>query len=164
MNDTILQQRNKIMKVKEMRENERQTTKNQFHKSLSRIRESFNRGKDMLNDDMEELELVIKEVKRCKRNENIQYDIDNLKATDYDSDMGEFDKCLFDQSGRLNINQIKSALGKDYNPNTNYAPIQSKNRTQLIKQYSSKSCKFLWNFTKFFINLNLTNYLALKVI
>lgn len=92
MNETIKKQRNKIIKVKKQSEKERQATKNHFHKSLSRIRESFNRGKDMLNDDIEELELVIKEVKRCKRNENIKNDIDNLKATDYDSELSEFDK------------------------------------------------------------------------
>lgn len=113
MNETIQKQQRKFQEVKQQRERERQATKNHFHKSLSRIRESFNRGKDMLNDDIEVLELAIKEIKRNKRNENIQNELENLKWDDYDSDLSEFDKYLFDNSGRLNISQIKSALLKD---------------------------------------------------
>ena len=39
-------------KVRQQREKERQATKKEFHKSLSRIRDSFNKGKDLLNDDL----------------------------------------------------------------------------------------------------------------
>jgi hypothetical protein len=43
--------------VREQKEMQWEATKNQFHKSLSRIRESFNRGKDLLNDDLQEMEI-----------------------------------------------------------------------------------------------------------
>jgi len=53
-----------LKKIRKQREKERQATKSQFQKSLSQIRESFQRGKDKINDDLQELELVVKEIKK----------------------------------------------------------------------------------------------------
>jgi len=57
----------------------------------------------------------------------------------FDSDCSDFDKCLFDSSGRLNINQIKSVVLKGHTPKGNYATNPVNNLRKLQKQQSSKS-------------------------
>ena len=62
MNETMIKQR-EILKVKKRQEQEWETTKKNFNKSLSRIRESFVRGKEVLNDDLQEMEIKVQEIK-----------------------------------------------------------------------------------------------------
>ena len=120
MTQTINQQKSIVLKVRQQQEKARQATKKEFHKSLSRIRDSFNKGKDLLNDDIQELEITIKEVKKNNRNKNMKQHIHQLKEG-YESDSSEFDKLLFDASGHININQIKSVLLKGSTPKAGYS-------------------------------------------
>lgn len=118
-----------------------EATKNQFHKSLSRIRESFNRGKDLLNDDLQEMEIQVQEIKQARRKYNIQNDMTKMNEPDYDSDLSDFDKQFFSSSGRFNINQVKSSLqfynsSKPLNASKN---PQNKNYTQYSSLKMSKN-------------------------
>jgi hypothetical protein len=114
MSETMSKQRKMFTKVRQRQDEEWQATKNQFHKSLSRIRESFNRGKDLIQDDLQEMEICVKEIKQARRKYNIKNDLVKMNEPDYDSDLSSFDKQFFSSSGRFNINQIKSSL-KQYN-------------------------------------------------
>lgn len=118
-----------------------EATKNQFHKSLSRIRESFNRGKDLLNDDLQEMEIQVQEIKQARRKYNIQNDMTKMNEPDYDSDLSDFDKQFFSSSGRFNINQVKSSL-QFYNsskPSNASKNPQNKNYTQYSSLKMSKN-------------------------
>jgi hypothetical protein len=97
-------------KVREEKQMVLQATKNQFHKSLSRIRESFNKGKDLINDDLQEMEICVQEIKQARRKHNINIDMTRLNEPEYDSDLSDFDKNFFSSSGRFNINQVQSSL------------------------------------------------------
>lgn len=144
MNETIHRQKDQILKVNKKRENERQATNNRFHKSLSRLWESFNRGKDRLYDNMDKMQLMIKEKEKYERNENIQINLKKMKNNDNDSDSSEFEKYLFDQSGQVNINHIRGSMPRDDGgaQKSGYSNIQSKNKTQVLSQFTSKSGKF----------------------
>jgi hypothetical protein len=97
-------------KVREEKQIVLQATKNQFHKSLSRIRESFNKGKDLINDDLQEMEICVQEIKQARRKHNINIDMTRLNEPEYDSDLSDFDKNFFSSSGRFNINKVQSSL------------------------------------------------------
>ena len=109
-----------------------QATKNQFHKSLSRIRESFNKGKDLINDDLQEMEICVQEIKQARRKHNINIDMTRLNEPEYDSDLSDFDKNFFSSSGRFNINKVQSSLAW-------YNSTKSKKKTGLQQNYSQYS-------------------------
>jgi hypothetical protein len=92
MSETMSKQRKMFTKVRQRQDEEWQATKNQFHKSLSRIRESFNRGKDLIQDDLQEMEICVKEIKQARRKYNIKNDLVKMNEPDYDSDLSSFDK------------------------------------------------------------------------
>lgn len=104
-------------KIRQKKEREWQATKNKFHKSLSRIRESFNRGKDLINDDLQEMEICLKEIKQARRKFNLKNNMTKMNEPDYDSDLSDFDKQFFILSGRFNINQIKTSQNNDSHKN-----------------------------------------------
>lgn len=112
-------QKKLFKKIRQKKEREWQATKNQFHKSLSRIRESFNRGKDLINDDLQEMEICVQEIKQARRKFNLKNNMTKMNEPDYDSDLSDFDKQFFTSSGRFNINQIKSSVKN--NPPKNIA-------------------------------------------
>jgi hypothetical protein len=119
-------------KVKDEKQMVLQATKNQFHKSLSRIRESFNKGKDLINDDLQEMEICVQEIKQARRKHNINTDMTRLNEPEYDSDLSDFDKNFFSSSGRFNINKVQSSLAC-------YNSTKSKKKTGLQQNYSQYS-------------------------
>lgn len=141
-------------KVRQKKEEEWQATKNQFHKSLSRIRESFNRGKDLINDDLQEMEICVQEIKQARRKFNIKNDMAKMNEPDYDSDLSDFDKQFFTSSGRFNINQIKSSFknyaeAKPKKTSTNENYLHQYNLLKLNKQASANSCAEKGNYVKY---------------
>jgi hypothetical protein len=119
-------------KVREEKQIVLQATKNQFHKSLSRIRESFNKGKDLINDDLQEMEICVQEIKQARRKHNINIDMTRLNEPEYDSDLSDFDKNFFSSSGRFNINKVQSSLAC-------YNSTKPKKKTGLQQNYSQYS-------------------------
>ena len=147
MSETMSKQRKMFTKVRQRQDEEWQATKNQFHKSLSRIRESFNRGKDLIQDDLQEMEICVKEIKQARRKYNIKNDLVKMNEPDYDSDLSSFDKQFFSSSGRFNINQIKSSL-KQYNESQ---PLENEKFNNTTNEHLSTLLKkqpFLENWSK----------------
>jgi len=91
-----------------MTKQKEKAAKYQFNKSLSR--ESFKRGKDVLNDDLQEMEICVHEIKQARRKHNIKNDMTKMNEPEYDSDLSDYDQQFFSSSGRININQVKSSL------------------------------------------------------
>lgn len=118
MNETMQNQK-RILKAKQKKEQELVATKDYFHKSLSRIRDSFNKGKDILNDDLQEMEICVEELKKARRKKVIKKDMGEMNGSEYNSDLSDTDQLLLSNSGRININRIKGSFKKSDPKNKN---------------------------------------------
>lgn len=100
-------------KARKWKEEKWQATKNQFYKVISRIKDSFNRGKDLINDDLLEMEMWVHEIKQLRRNFDFANKIAKLNGSDDDSELDDFDSEIFSSTGKLDMAQLKRRLQKD---------------------------------------------------
>lgn len=99
-------------KANKRKEEELRATKSILHKSLSRVWQSFNRGKDLIKDEYKEMEIWVQEIKVTHGNYKMKKDLAKMNDPDYDSELSDSDQQFFTSSGRFNINQIKSSLNR----------------------------------------------------
>lgn len=99
-------------KARKCKEEKWQATKNQFYKVISRIKDSFTRGKDLINDDLLEMEMWVHEIKQLRRNFDFANKIAKLNGSDDDSELDDFDGEVFNSTGKVNIARLRSWLQK----------------------------------------------------
>lgn len=88
---------------------ESMATQKHFHRILKRVQESFTRGKDMFNDDLQNMKIRVQEVKQARRNLNLLKKITKMNDKDTESETSDFDKQYFNPSGTINIKRIKES-------------------------------------------------------